>query len=337
MAEAKPEFTKLTDLAASRLGGKVLYANDDFFAAKENLIQPGRGVFIEGKYTDHGKWMDGWETRRRRKPGHDWCVIQLAVAGKISGFDIDTNHFLGNHPPFASVDGARLEGPVSKEDIQNGQIAWEPLLEQSTLEPGSQNLFAINSEKIYTHLRLNIFPDGGVARLRCYGEVYKDWSKVAEDELVDLAAMLNGGRTLSCNDMFFSQMQNLILPGPGHNMGDGWETKRSRVPGNCDWVILQLAKPGVLKKILVDTLYFMGNYPDQCSLEGCYCKAGAFEAGTAEWFPILPKCKLEADEEHCFEKEIVEHGKASHVRFNIFPDGGVSRLRLFGILARRTD
>ena len=171
--ESNAAFTQLTDLAAERLGGKVVYANDEFFAAKENLIKPGRGIFIPGKYTERGKWMDGWESRRKRGPGHDWCVIRLAVPGRIHGFDIDTNHFLGNHPPFASVDALYAEQELSTADIQSGQLAWEPILEKSPLNPGSQHLFEVANEKVFTHVRLNIFPDGGIARLRVYGEVIK--------------------------------------------------------------------------------------------------------------------------------------------------------------------
>ncbi|MEK7256693.1 MAG: allantoicase, partial [Bacteroidota bacterium] len=207
MTNQTPYFTSLTDLAAARLGGKVLSANDEFFAEKENLILPGRGIFIPDKYTDRGKWMDGWETRRRRTPGHDWCIIQLAAPGKISGFDIDTNHFLGNHPPFASVDaseGVTSSYPLTSEDWQN--LTWTEILPKSPLQPGSQNIFQISSEKTWTHLRLNIHPDGGVARFRAYGRVVRQFEKGEE---IDLAAAINGGRAILCNDMFFSHMSNI--------------------------------------------------------------------------------------------------------------------------------
>jgi allantoicase len=325
---AEPAFTKLTDLAAERLGGKALLCSDDFFAEKENLLRPGRGVFIPDKYTDRGKWMDGWESRRKRTPGHDWCIIQLATSGKIYGVDIDTNHFLGNHPPFASIDACYI---TNEKNIENAE--WKEILPKSPLQPGSQNFYEIADKDIYTHLRLHIYPDGGVARLKVYGEVYKDWSSVAEDETIDLAAALNGGKSVLCNDMFFSHMNNLIMPGRGINMGDGWETKRNRTPNNRDWVIFRLAHKGVIQKILIDTCHFKGNYPDSCLLEGCHISIAdedKLDSENIKWTTILPQVKLQADHEHYFEKEIMSNDVFTHVRLSIFPDGGVSRMRLWG-------
>ena len=326
----EPAFTKLTDLAAERLGGKALLCTDDFFAEKENLLKSGRGVFIPDKYTDRGKWMDGWESRRKRGPGHDWCIIQLATPGKIYGMDIDTNHFLGNHPPYASVEAINVfTMPV--HELEKAQ--WKEILAKSQLEPGSQNFFEIEDKNIYTHLRLNIYPDGGVARLKVYGEVFKDWALVDESEAIDLAAATNGAKSVLCNDMFFSHMDNLIMPGRGVNMGDGWETKRNRNPGNKDWVIVRLANKGTIEKILVDTCHFKGNYPDSCLIEGCNISPGEedrLNTPEIQWTTILPKSKLSADHEHYFEKEIVSKDAFTHVRLTIFPDGGVSRMRLWG-------
>lgn len=324
-----PAFTQLTDLAAERLGGKVLYATDDFFAEKENLIKPGRGIFITDKYTDRGKWMDGWESRRKRTPGHDWAVIQLATPGKITGFDIDTNFFLGNHPPHASIEAINLSDAGSINDWD--KMNWREILPKSHLDAGSQNFYVSKSDEIFTHLRLHIYPDGGVARLRVYGEVFKDWHAVSAAEEIDLAAAINGGKALACNDMFFSAMGNLIMPGRGVNMGDGWETKRNRTPGNRDWVILKLAHKGMVERIVVDTCHFKGNYPYSCSIE--YCLNSNDEEvmnDKTEWKILLPQQKLSADKEHEFLKEITKVEMVSHVRLNIFPDGGVSRLRLFG-------
>ncbi len=259
----------LIDLAAARIGGVALVANDEFFAEKENLLKPGRGIFIPDKYTDHGKWMDGWETRRRRTPGHDWCVVQLGLRGIIKQLDIDTNHFLGNHPPFASLDALCLTTDFPRDPRRRRES-----------RPGrrsSPNRRSIPARKISspsaadqpaTHVRLNIIPDGGVARLRVYGIVVPDWSKLKPGELIDLAAVENGGVPLACSDMFFSSMNNLIMPGRSANMGDGWETKRRRGPG-YDWIILKLGLPGAIQKIEVDTNHFKGNYPDTCSIEGC--------------------------------------------------------------------
>ena len=330
-----PSFTQLTDLAAERLGGGVLYATDDFFAEKENLIKPGRGIFIPDKYTDRGKWMDGWESRRKRTPGHDWVVIQLATSGRIRGFDIDTNFFLGNHPPHASIEAAYLDKSSSISDpIAIGwdkEVEWKEILPKSPLDPGSQNFYTCNSDDVFTDLRLHIYPDGGVARLRVYGEVYKDWNAVKPDEILDLAAAINGGKALMCNDMFFSSMNNLIMPGRGINMGDGWETKRNRTPNNRDWVILKLAHPAIIERVVVDTRHFKGNYPDSCSLEACdSTNDDSVITDKTKWQTILPQQKLSADSEHEYSKEIIQHSRVSHVRLNIFPDGGISRLRLFG-------
>ena len=303
---------------------------DDFFAEKENLLKPGRGIFIADKYTDRGKWMDGWESRRKRTPGHDWCIIQLATSGKIYGVDIDTNHFLGNHPPYTSIEAATIS---SKENIDFEKTEWKGILPKSPLLPGAQNFYEINDQNIYTHLKLHIYPDGGVARLKVYGELYKDWSSVDASEIVNLAAATNGARSVLCNDMFFSHMDNLLLPGRGINMGDGWETKRNRTPGNRDWVIVRLAHKGIIEKILVDTCHFKGNYPDSCLLEGCdinYKEESKLDSDSIKWITILPQSKLSADHEQYFEDEIVDKGPFTYVRLSIFPDGGVSRMRLWG-------
>jgi len=326
----------LVDLASTRIGGTAVLANDEFFAEKENLLKPGRGVFIPDKYTDRGKWMDGWESRRRRTPGNDWCVVQLGLRGVIKQVDIDTNHFLGNHPPFASLDALSLASGFPRKAAAVEELSWTPVLAQSPLKPGSQNLFAITNDQTWTHVRLNIFPDGGVARLRVYGVVAPDWSKVKPGEVVDLAAVENGGVPLACSDMFFSSMNNLIMPGRSENMGDGWETKRRRGPGH-DWIILKLGRAGTIRKVEVDTNHFKGNYPDMCSIEGCAAPGASTDelvsTNNTRWSEILPKTKLEADTRHFFERELSSIDNCTHIRLNIYPDGGVSRLRVWGSLA----
>lgn len=326
-----PAFTQLTDLAAERLGGKVLYATDDFFAEKENLIAPTRGVFIADKYTDRGKWMDGWESRRKRVPGHDWAVIQLATSGKIKGFDIDTNFFLGNHPPHASIEAIYLDNAEGITDWDT--LSWKEILPKSHLDAGSQNFYESNSDAIYTHLRLHIYPDGGVARLRVYGEVFKNWDTFDASQEIDLVAAINGGQAIACNDMFFSAMSNLIMPNRGANMGDGWETKRNRTPNNRDWVVLKLAHKGTVDSIIVDTCHFKGNYPDSCSIEACVSDTDDV-VNNASWQTLLPQQKLSADFIHEFAQEVNDLGAVTHIRLNIFPDGGVSRLRIFGKINR---
>jgi len=322
------DFTQFIDLAAERVGGVVLDTSDDFFAEKENLIKPGRGVFIEDKYTDRGKWMDGWESRRKRTPGHDWCTIKLGLRGVIHGVDIDTNHFLGNHPPYASIEAACVTQTPTESD-------WQELLVKSPLEPGSQNLYPIESDREWTHLRLNIYPDGGVARFRVYGEVRPDWQQVTDHQIIDLVAVENGGRVISCNDMFFSSKDNLIMPGRGINMGDGWETKRRRGPGH-DWAILKLGKAGFIEQIEVDTHHFKGNYPDRFSIESIFAPdAKDDDLEGLKWQLLLPETKLTAHHQHYFDQPLRHHDRVSHVRLNIYPDGGISRLRLNGMLKAR--
>lgn len=326
----EPAFTKLIDLASERLGGKAVLCSDEFFAKKENLLKEGRGIFIPDKYTVRGKWMDGWESRRKRTGGNDWCIIQLATPGIIHGVDIDTNHFLGNHPPHASIDAVYIQ---KTKKIKWVKLEWKEILPKSLLLPGSQNFYAIEDKSIYTHLRLNIYPDGGVARLKVYGEVFKDWKLVEEKEEVDLAAAINGAKAVLCNDMFFSHMDNLIMPGRGINMGDGWETKRNRIPGNRDWVIVRLAHEGFIDRIIIDTNHFKGNYPDSCLIEGCsipVANEGMLEGSEIKWATILPQSKLKADKRHSFKKEIESKDSFTHVRLSIFPDGGISRMKLFG-------
>lgn len=323
-------FAKLwPNLADMRVGTQVLYATDDFFAEKENLIKPGRGIFIPDKYTDRGKWMDGWESRRKRTPGNDHCVLRLGLPGRIRAVDIDTNHFLGNHPPYAAVEACELGS-----GDPDARTAWQEILPKSPLKPGSQNLYEVASEKRWTHVRLQIYPDGGVARFRVYGDVSVDWKKFADGKKLDLAAIENGGKVLVCNDMFFSSKDNLIMPGRGVNMGDGWETKRKREPG-FDWCVLALGHRGRIEKIEVDTAHFKGNYPDRCSIEALNGTTEAVirDPEAAEWKILLPEMKLEADHQHYFTNELKDVGPVTHVKLNIFPDGGVSRLRCWGTLA----
>ena len=321
------------DLASEKIGGQVLYATDDFFAEKENLIKEGRGIFIPDKYTDHGKWMDGWESRRKRTEGHDWAIIKLGAVGTIKGFDIDTNHFLGNHPPFASVEAINL-GNANVYWSKSDELEWEEILPKSPLDPGSQHFFEIDSDKVYTHVRLHIYPDGGVARFRVYGEVFKDWSTLDSDKIIDLILVNNCGKALHCNDMFFSNMNNLISPNSGKNMGDGWETKRNRTPNNEDYVILRLGHSGKVHKIIVDTKHFKGNYPDSCAIDFCNCTSDDDVLnGSHEWKPLLPQQKLEANKEHHYESEIIQtDSPVTHVKLKIYPDGGISRLRILGTI-----
>lgn len=327
-------FTDLIDLASEKVGGAVLVANDDFFAPKENLVRATEPVFIEGKYTDRGKWMDGWESRRRRTPGFDWCIVRLGLAGIVRGVVVDTSFFRGNYPEHCSLDGAAFAGLPAEEELLDESVQWLPLLPQSPLTGDSRNPFAIDHAERITHLRFRIFPDGGVARLRVYGEVVADWERLKRaGGHVDLAAAENGALVLSCSDMFFGHRHNLIMPGRAANMSDGWETKRRRGPGH-DWAIIKLARPGQIQSIEVDTSHFKGNFPESCSLEACNVSGSADPMDPAVvWTSVLTRTKLQAHTRHYFDRELANAGVVSHLRFNIFPDGGVSRLRVYGRLA----
>ena len=328
------DFTELIDLASERLGGAVLFANDDFFAPKENLLKPSAPVFIEGKYTDLGKWMDGWESRRRRTPGFDWCIIRLGLTGIIRGVLVDTSHFKGNFPEQCSLEACAIDGLPTTEQLTSDSVEWTEILPQSNLNGDSQNPFPINSDKRWTHLRFKIYPDGGVARLRVFGEVIPDWTRLQQiGGEIDLVAVESGGVVLSCSDMFFGHRHNLIMPGRAVNMSDGWETKRRRGPGH-DWTIIKLGRPGNIRRLEVDTSWFKGNFPESCSLEACNAAGQAIESlqdPAFVWKPVLARTKLQAHTRHFFD-ELMDVGIASHVRFRIFPDGGVSRLRVYGAI-----
>jgi allantoicase len=333
------DFTELIDLASERLGGAVLYANDDFFAPKENLLKPSAPVFIEGKYTDRGKWMDGWESRRRRTPGFDWCIIRLGLPGIIRGVVVDTSFFRGNYPEQCSLEACAVDGNPNVEQLTSESVAWTEILPVSQLQGDSQNPFPIQQQARFTHLRFKIYPDGGVARLRVYGEVMPDWKALSRRGEVDLAAAENGALVLACSDMFFGHKHNLIMPGRAADMSDGWETKRRRGPG-YDWAVIKLATKGIIRRIEVDTSHFKGNYPDTCSLEACDAETGVegiAALSSQSWKEILPRTKLQAHTRHFYEEEIARTGAVTHVRFNIYPDGGVSRLRIYGTLARSED
>lgn len=321
-------FPGCVELAAARIGGKALLASDDFFAPKENLLNPGRGIFIPEKFTSRGKWMDGWESRRKRVAGHDWCILRLGIPGELHGVDIDTNHFLGNHPPHASLEG--LSAAPSASGSTLARAAWTPLLKKSPLKRGSQNIFKLGGKGRFTHVRLNIFPDGGVARLRIYGQGRPS----LKPGLIDLASILNGGCVTLCNDMFFGAKDNLTLPGRAKNMGDGWETKRKRGPGH-DWVILRLARASRLKKIELDTNHFKGNFPDRASVQGTRIHGDILtpaQAKRAKWTTLIAPTKLRAHHRRYFT-QLLAKGPFTHLRLNIFPDGGISRLRAWGHIA----
>jgi allantoicase len=327
-------FTGLVNLAAEIVGGKALICSDDFFAEMQNLLKAGRGVWIDGKYTDKGKWMDGWESRRKRVPGYDWCIIKLGIPGVIRGVDIDTNNFLGNHPPYASIDALSHDGDSPPDKLVKHD-GWTEILPKVALKEGSQNIFAIPSQERFTHIRLNIYPDGGVARLKVYGEARPDLSHLKSGDAVDLAAIEHGGLVTACNNMFFGNKDNMLLPGRAENMGGGWETRRRRDKG-FDWAVVRLGEAGLVQKIEIDTNHYKGNFPDSAWVEGAYAPGRVIDNLNClefNWQEVLPRTKLKADHRHYFDKELSNKGPWTHIRLCIEPDGGISRFRVHATLA----
>jgi allantoicase len=320
-----PAFATLVDLASARLGGRALATNDDFFASKSNLLKPQPPVFIPDKYTARGKWMDGWESRRRRSPGHDWCVVRLGMRGVIRGVNVETRFFTGNFPSHCSIDALDVPRPLAARVYTAEGAPWVTVLTQTALRGNSDNYFAIDSDQPWTHLRLNIFPDGGVARLRVYGEVVVDWRPFTlRGQVVDLAAIANGGLAIDSSDTHYGNPNEMLMPGRAKNMSDGWETKRRRGEG-YDWAVVRLGTPGTITKVEIDTNHYKGNYPDRASLDG--------QVADRTWAELLPPTKLRPHHRHFFGKELRQTGAVSHVRLNIFPDGGISRLRVYGRVA----
>ena len=335
----EPAFVDLPDLASASIGGAALSCNDEFFAEKENLLKPEAAVWKDHLYTDRGKWMDGWETRRYRPvdgvaPGtdsdvHDWCVIRLGMPGVIRGVVVDTAFFRGNYPDSCALYATEVDDALDQRALETA--TWTPILPRSPLKGDTKNTFAISDGHRYTHLRLDIFPDGGVARLRVHGEVTPAWQRLrALGGPIDLAALEHGAVVETCSDMFFGSRNNLIKPGPSLSMADGWETRRRRGPGN-DWAIVRLAAAGSIERILIDTSHFKGNAPALCSVEGVHAPGVAADQLTG-WRMLLSS-PLQAHTRHTFDDALRRIGPVTHLRLSVYPCGGVARLRAWGSLA----
>lgn len=328
---AVPDFVyDYVNLASPLMGSEAVVASDDFFADKARILQDAPATFLPGVFDEHGKWMDGWETRRRRGGGNDWLLIRLGVPGVVKGVDIDTSHFTGNYPPGAMLEGMFSETPPAPDG------RWRPLVRTTPLGPDAHHYAVVSDPEPVNWLKLSIFPDGGIARLRVHGAPFREWTEAEKTGEIELSAAKNGGRIIAYNDAHYGDVLRLLAEGRGTNMGDGWETRRRREPGN-DWIIVALAAPGVVERVEVDTAHFKGNFPDRCSLQAALVEQAAQQALVTQsmfWPQLLGEKTLEADAIHGFSgADLSALGPVSHVRFNIFPDGGVSRLRLFGRLA----
>ncbi len=322
VSTAAPDFTALPDLASRALAGSVVYANDELFAERENLIRPEPAVFAPGDFGHKGKIYDGWETRRRREPGSDHAIVRLGVAGVVRGVVVDTAWFRGNYPPFASVEAAGVEGHPSPAELADAD--WVTLVPRSAIAGDTANAFAVTDGRRFTHVRLTIYPDGGVARFRVHGEPVPDPRYLFAT--TDLAALEHGGDVVDCSDRFYSSPRNLLLPGRARSMGEGWENARRRDDGN-DHVTVRLGAPGRVERVEVDTSYFVGNAPGWASVRGLDARRHA-PAGDAGWVELVPRARLQPDTRHLFR--VAAREPVTHVRLDVFPDGGVARLRVEG-------
>ena len=322
-----PDFVRQgLNLASARLGARVVAVTDEFFAPAHRMLSPENPVWREGVFDDHGKWMDGWESRRKRDPGHDHCAIALACAGRVAGFSVDTAYFTGNYPPEVSIEATRLDSVAAEPDEAT---RWTEILPRRPLGPNANHFFYSEAPGlVHTHLRVHIYPDGGIARLRAYGTPLFDWSRVGAEERLDLVHAFHGGRSMSHSDAHYGHPERMLGPGRGVNMGDGWETARRRGPGH-DWTVLRLGHPGTIERVTVDTAHFKGNYPHHCALRGVLIRGEDEEVPPPEAWPVLLEDRLLGpDAVHEFDADRLE--PVSHARFEIHPDGGVSRLRLVG-------
>ncbi len=317
------DFRRLPDLASRALAGSVVWANDELFAQRENLITPGRAAFSVEDFGHKGKVYDGWETRRRREPGSDHAVVRLGVAGVVRGVVIDTSWFTGNYPPAASVEAASLPGHPSPAELVD--VEWTTLVPRSAIAGDTDNVFAVTDERRWTHVRLSIHPDGGVARFRVHGEPVPDPRLLTGT--IDLAALEHGGDIVDCSNTFYSSPLQLLEPGRARLMGEGWENARRRDGGN-DHVTVRLCARGTVRRIEVDTSWFVGNAPGEVSLTGFDAPGTDLPDGAP--VPVVPRTRVQPDTRHRFR--VSGAAPATHVRLDVYPDGGLARLRVEGEL-----
>ncbi len=316
----------LIDLAQPRLGSKVIFKTDDFFASANRIIDPSPAVFKEGLFDKNGKWMDGWESRRKRTSGHDFLIIKLGKSGSINKVDVDTSHFNGNQPSMISLEGCYSKSKNIKD------LKWKTLIGKKKTKANSHHMFKSSSKSIFTHIKLNIFPDGGVARLRLYGSISKENNKFG-NKTINLASLLNGASVIACNNEHFGKAENILAPGKAKNMGDGWETRRRRDKG-FDWLILNPINGKKIDKIEISTHHFKGNFPSHCSLQAAFVpnkkSSSSIIKSSVKWKFLLNKVNLSANKTHVFKNILMKNDKINFIKINIFPDGGISRFKIFG-------
>ena len=303
----------MIDLISGRVGGRIVDFNDEFFAPAENLIKPHAPV-AKDEYTDRGKWMDGWETRRRREPGHDWVIIRLGIPGRIRKVTVDTSYFTGNFPEQFSLEAAGAPEPERAE--------WVELIPRSDLEGSSVADFEVGDPHRVELIRFSIYPDGGVARLRVEGDPIPAMQLVCPEGETDLALASVGGEVTDASDLHYSHPSNILRPVSSAGMWDGWETKRRRDDGH-DWVVVKLGLTGSVERLIVDTSHFKGNAPGWVSAE--LSDDGSVWNMVAERVPVSP------DQANIVPVDVAS---GSYLRLSIHPDGGVARLRVLGVPGR---
>lgn len=320
---------RAVDIINEKLGGTVLSMSDEWFAAAENLIKPNKPIRDATKFTHAGAWYDGWETRRHNENEYDWVIIKAGVNGAhIIGAEIDTAFFNGNQAPFISIDALydeKSDNCIVEEDDQR----WDEIFPKVGCGPSQNHFFILSNgltKKAYNYIKLKMYPDGGIARFRLYGQVVPaKLQKAPQNEVSDLAYVGNGGTVFAVSDEHFGSASNLLLPGRGHDMSDGWETKRSRTPNHVDWAIIQLARESTfIEKIIVDTAHYRGNFPQFITVQGC----NKSPTDDTEWIDIVGKSKTGPDSIH--EYSIGKQLNISYVKLTIIPDGGVKRIRVIG-------
>ncbi len=321
----KAKFKNTVNLAETKFGSKIIYKTDEFFGAANRILSATKPIFKEGLYDKHGKWMDGWETRRKRKVGHDFLIIKLGRPGKIYDIDIDTSYFSGNQPSQASVQACFSKKNPTKK------TAWKTILNKKKLAPDRNHNFKINNHSTFNFIKLNIFPDGGVARIRLNGIVDLEKINLYGND-VNLSSILNGSTIVGCNNEHFGKAENVLSPGTGVNMGDGWETRRSRGK-NFDWIIIKFGKPGIISRLEIDTHHFKGNYPESLTVQSAFLpnkqNSKKILTNSKNWRIFLNKTKLKPHKKHLFRSNNKKN-KVNYLKINIFPDGGISRIRAFG-------
>ena len=328
------ENNKLIDVACSDNGTKVIYCSDEFFADSSRMLQSSNPVWVEGKYDDNGKWMDGWESRRRRDGKNDFCFIRLGKKASINSFNIDTTHFTGNFAPGISIQGCSVPGGTTDDLVVDGSAVseWFDLLGKKEIMGDSHNRFECPVNNPITHLKIILHPDGGIARFRAYGEFWEEKRDPSFDG-VNVLSKENGARAIFANDEHFGRLSNILEKHEPLSMADGWETRRRREPGN-DWGVLALSKPAQVNKIIVDTKHFKGNFPHKFSISTAHISDkddSVILEDSKSWKKLLDQQKLGMNQIHTFEKNDILHNEPfNHVRIDIYPDGGIARLKFIG-------